>query len=89
MPVKPKELKFSVNKDRRSQILIANFVDGYASDYMFPLPASFKDALDIKYTSVTILEQQKNVFTQGRNYSFQEGDVIYDTKNAYKAQKSF
>jgi len=80
---KSSELKFSVGREERSLILIANFVDGYSSDFIFKLPTSFKDALDIKLTPRMIRGKTINIYSQGKNYSFKQGDVIYDAKEAY------
>ncbi|MEJ2105020.1 MAG: hypothetical protein P8X47_10650 [Ignavibacteriaceae bacterium] len=81
--VKSSELKFSASRDERSLILIANFINGYTTDFKFELPESFRDALDIKLTPKTILGKTENLYTQGRNYSFKDGDVIHNTKDAY------
>lgn len=77
------ELKFSVGREERSIILIANFVDGYSSDFFFKLPTSFRDALDIKLTPRMIYGKTINIYSQGKNYSFKQGDVVHDTKEAY------
>lgn len=80
---KSNELKFSVGREERSLILISNFVDGYSSDFFFKLPTSFRDALDIKLTPRMIHGKTINTYSQGKNFSFKEGDVFYDAKEAY------
>lgn len=80
---KSTELKFSVGREERDLILIANFVDGYSSDFFFKLPTSFRDALDIKLTPRMIHGKTINIYSQGKNFSFKQGDVIHDTKEAY------
>lgn len=80
---KSNELKFSVGREERSLILITNFVDGYSSDFFFKLPTSFRDALDIKLTPRMIHGKTINIYSQGKNYSFKQGDVVHDSKEAY------
>lgn len=80
---KSSELKFSVGRDERDLILIANFVDGYSSDFFFKLPTSYRDALDIKLTPRMIHGKTINTYSQGKNFSFKQGDVIHDSKEAY------
>jgi len=80
---KTKELKFSVGREERSLILIANFIDGFTSDFVFHLHESFREALYIKLTPKNIFGKTENIYTQGRNFSFKSGDVIYDSKKAY------
>jgi len=63
--------------------LIANFIDGFASDWFMALKDSFKIELDIKLT-----ERKKNKisyleWTQGPYYCFSEGQLIYDDPEAY------
>lgn len=77
------ELKLSIGKEERSLVLITNFINGYSSDFTFELPENFRDALDIKLTPRVIWGKNVNVYTQGRNFNFQDGDVIYDSKDAY------
>ena len=36
---------------KRSDILIAQFVDGFALGWAFPLPEAFREALDIRMTT--------------------------------------
>lgn len=79
-----KELKFSVGREERSLVLCANFLNGYTTDFKFTLPESFRDALDIKRTERVFGGDTNSVFTQGSNYAFKDGDVIYNTKEAYE-----
>ena len=80
---KSNELKFSVGREERCLILIANFVNGYSSDFFFKIPTSFRDALDIKSTPRMIHGKTINIYSQGKNYSFKQGDVVYDAQEAY------
>jgi hypothetical protein len=79
-----KEKIYNIFGDNRSPILIANFKDGYTCDFHFALPEVFRTALDIQKTpriveGSTILE-----YSQGKNYDFKAGDIIYDNKIAYE-----
>lgn len=68
----------------RSRILNPIFVDGYADNWHFAIPESFKDALDIKWTAVTRDGVTSQVLTQGTNYSFKAGDMLFDNRSAYE-----
>lgn len=72
-----------LKKAERSSVLIANFVEGFADGWHMALKESFKMELDIKFT-----ERKKNKisyyeWTQGPYYCFSEGQLIYDSKEAY------
>jgi hypothetical protein len=69
--------------EERSQILIANFVNGFAAGWIMAVGEWFKDRLDIKLTKRKINKKEQLVWTQGRLFNFREGDCIYDTKKAY------
>jgi hypothetical protein len=70
-------------RQKRSLVLIADFVDGYAKDWHFAVGDCFREQLDIKFTPR--IEDKKEVmrWTQGKEYCFAEGHVIYDTPKAY------
>jgi len=68
---------------KRSADLNSRFIDGFADGWYMALKESFKIELDIKLT-----ERKKNKasyfeWTQGPYYCFSEGQLIYDTKEAY------
>lgn len=68
---------------KRSTNLIAIFIDGFADSWYLAIKESFKMELDIKLT-----ERKKNKlsyyeWTQGPYFCFSEGQLIYDTKEAY------
>jgi len=75
------------NRDRNQRSLNPDpdFVTHpYSTGWAFALPASFRSALDIQWTGL-----QKNLvksyhWTQGRNYAFSVGDVIYDSIAGYE-----
>src|SRR5690349_8992526 len=72
---------------RRSTDLIANFTDGFADGWHMALKESFKMELDIKLT----LRKKNKIsyieWTQGPYYCFSEGQLIYDTREAYTCWK--
>jgi hypothetical protein len=61
----------------RSPDLIADFVEGFAVGWHMALKESFKMELDIKLTWIN------KIWTQGPYYCFSEGQIFYDTKEAY------
>ena len=70
--------------DGRSLVLVANFVGGYAAGWFFAVPAAFREALDIKEGIRVYGSEKVNLMTQGRLFSFKEGDTLYDTPKAYE-----
>jgi hypothetical protein len=48
------------------------------------VPTCFNDALDIRRTNRIFEPDNKNIWTQGSNFSFGPGDTIYDTPRAYE-----
>jgi hypothetical protein len=68
---------------KRSTMLQADFVDGFADGWYMAVKESFKMELDLKLT-----ERKKNKivyyeWTQGPYYCFSEGQLIYDVRDAY------
>ena len=45
---------YNIYENERSPVLIAKFKNGFASDFFFEIPESFKDSLDIKWTEKTV-----------------------------------
>ena len=70
-------------KEDRSQVLIANFVDGFAAGWRMAVPEWFKDSLDIKLTPKTIKNKKQLYWTQGNIFNFQVGHTLYDQKESY------
>ena len=75
----------SAGKEKRSTTLIADFETGFAKKWEMAVGEWFRDALDIKYTSRKVNGKTKKMWTQGGAYSFDTGDVIYDSKGGYSA----
>jgi hypothetical protein len=76
-------MEIEARRDRRSNVLIAIFVEGFALGWKMAIPESFKDALDIKLTPRVLAGKTEMIWTQGPIYNFHEGDTFYDTKLAY------
>jgi hypothetical protein len=74
------------SRDKRSPDLIANFVDGYAKDWKFTVIEAFRESLDIKWTPKVADKAEIFTWTQGKQFNFKQGQVIYDTPLAYKLQ---
>lgn len=70
-------------KQNRSEVLIADFVDGFAQGWMFAVPDAFRGALDIKMTERVKKGIKRLCWTQGNQYAFAEGDILYDNPAAY------
>ena len=93
MPPESIEQKSPASKNRRSLKLMVHFVNGYSVDYCFVLPENFKPALDIKQTYRVIkkpiadppgfIKKKESFYTQGKYYSFDNGDTLYDSADAY------
>jgi hypothetical protein len=79
-----KEEKIINRRINRIDIIKSEFVDGYTLSWCFALPEGFNDALDIKFTSWTKNKiAQKKKWTQGFNYEFKSGDIIFNHVSAY------
>jgi len=76
-------------KVERSELLIAKFINGYASGWEFAVKEVFKDSLDIKKTNKTINKKTFQVYTQGIVYNFERGDVFHNNKLAYENWNDF
>jgi hypothetical protein len=70
-------------RQKRSLVLIADFVNGYAKDWHFAVGECFRDELDIKLTPRKVDGMDVMRWTQGEEYHFAEGHVVYDTPKAY------
>jgi len=71
-------------KQKRTEALLKSPHGDSPSEWFMYIPPFFNNALDIRDT-----ERKKDkisywVWTQGADFSFSVGDVIYDTKEAYK-----
>ncbi|EGR1046173.1 TPA: hypothetical protein NU929_002130 [Vibrio cholerae] len=60
----------------RRENLIATFENGYAVGWKFKVPEVFREALDIRFTPITINSKTVLTWTQGHAYSFNRGDCI-------------
>jgi hypothetical protein len=74
------------DKDDRLVDLLRHPEADKASDWYMHVPPCFNDALDIKQTPRVLVPKTKPVatWTQGREFKFKAGDVIYDTPRAYE-----
>ena len=70
-------------RDERLLELLTDFENGYSQGWYMALPDAFKAPLDIRQTARVVNKQQTLQWTQGGNFSFKQGDVIYDTPKAY------
>ena len=71
--------------------LIADFSQGHAQGWRFPLGACFRDQLDIRYVDLVQQNDQDKTkqdvekrWTQGPFYNFAEGHMIYDVLGTYQ-----
>lgn len=60
----------------RTETLIAIFENGHAVGWKFYVKEVFKEALDIRFTPITVNQHSFNTWTQGYNFSFKDGDII-------------
>lgn len=79
----PTSKEFDSRSDERGYALIANFEEGFATGWKMAVSESFKDALDIKLTPRILNKKKCNFLTQGKLYSFKEGDTIHSSTRAY------
>jgi hypothetical protein len=70
----------------RSPVLIAMFRDGYAAGWKFAVSESFRDSLDIRYTPRQVHKDTEHIWTQGRQFTFTQGSILYDTRLAYELE---
>jgi hypothetical protein len=70
----------------RSPILIASFLDGYAAGWKFAVPEAFRESLDIRYTPRQVDKHIEYMWTQGTQFNFTTGDLLYDTPLAYNVE---
>ena len=70
-------------KQKRSTHLYPSFNSGYFTDWAFILPKAFSSALDISLETRMKNKKPYDVWTQGENFSFKEGDTFYDNVSAY------
>jgi len=64
---------------RRVPNLLRNPKGHIPEEWFMHLPPCFNDALDIKFSNKDV----DSKWTQGGNFSFKRGDLIYDTPKAY------
>ena len=72
------------SRENRLTELLRDPLAEFAEGWYMCVPACFIEALDIKQTERMINKKKTIVWTQGSSFSFKDGDVIYDTPEAYK-----
>jgi hypothetical protein len=78
----------TLKREQRSETLIARFVKGFAAGWRMAVPEVFKEALDISYTSKMRNKREYYTWTQGVFFNFKQGDILYDSPEAYEAWNS-
>lgn len=76
------------SKESRSLVLIAQFVDGFASGWKMAVGEHLRSSLDISRAARVFNKKKKLVWTQGSLYKFNEGVIIYDSPLAYQKEWS-
>ena len=71
-------------KDKRLTELLREPDCSAITGWHFYVPACFNDALDIRQTERVVEGKTVSIWTQGANFDFNTGDVLYDTADAYK-----
>lgn len=70
---------------KRGVKLIADFdKQGFAVDWFFAVPKSFRNALDIRLTNRAVAGKNIKRWTQGNRYSFQAGYILYSSPKGYE-----
>lgn len=73
-------------REQRSPVLIATFMDGYVNGWRFAVPEAFRNSLDIKLTPIKIGTKTVDIYTQGKQFSFNKGATLYDNRLAYELE---
>ena len=73
-----------INTRRRSEKIIRSYNVNATPDWAFHVPEYFNDALDIKLVSRTKNFVEYAVWTQGANFSFDVGDMLYRNFDSYQ-----
>jgi hypothetical protein len=81
--------RFEFYQARRSELLLARFVSGYAAGWSFAVPEAFAEALDIRWTVRMSSKVAEQVRTQGNEIAFKQGDVLHNHQSAYEAFGKF
>ncbi|MDD5451758.1 MAG: hypothetical protein PHT49_07700 [Desulfovibrionales bacterium] len=74
----------SIRRQKRLTQLLKPAEAEYAEGWFMCVPKCFNDSLDIRLTERIVDGHLALVWTQGSAFSFSEGDILYDTRNAYK-----
>lgn len=85
---------YTVEKgEERTTLLIANFSGDkspygsrYAVGWKFKISSAFREALDIKYTTITVSGKVIKRWTQGIEYAFKIGDLIHSVDGNLSVQ---
>jgi hypothetical protein len=76
--------KEPLGRTKRTRDLDPDLVkSGFSRGWAFCIPAAFRRAVDIHLTSVVEKGKASKIWTQGRNFSFEVGDTLYDSRDAY------
>ena len=76
------ELRLEGFSDERSLVTIAQFVNGYTVGWRFYLREEYRETLDIRKTPWVGYEGPELPYSQGRNFCFAAGHIVYDTPKA-------
>ncbi|MGP2739014.1 hypothetical protein ACTVL4_13415 [Serratia nevei] len=79
----------TIRSFQRSNVLIAQFEDGYAVGWKFAVKSVFREALDIKLTTSVFDGHKYETWTQGNKYAFHRGDAFYSDKLGYSDWSEF
>lgn len=72
------------NREKRILELLADPEKEFTEGWYICVPSCFYSALDIVKTERIQKGQKKSIWTQGSFFSFKEGDLLYDTPEAYR-----
>lgn len=70
--------------ERLTDLLVDHGENEYSEDWYFCIPRAFQDSLDIKLTERVINKKPVKTLTQGSEFCFSEGDILYDTSKGYE-----
>ena len=71
-------------KFKRLETLLKEAASSAPSDWFMHVPKCFDESLDIQLTERKIKRESFMVWTQGVNFSFDEGDMFYDASEGYE-----
>jgi hypothetical protein len=71
-------------RQKRLTELLKDPGSGTGHAWFFHVPACFNDALDLRETERIVNGKSISTWTQGQEFAFYAGDVLYDTAEAYR-----